>query len=148
VLKVLQAVGGPAAPQANMDQFKGQWSNNRQLLWRATKMGDGLSVEIPIETAGNFEIKGQFTLGPEYAKLKFTLDGKPLNQSKPIDFYDKDVQPTPLMSLGTLSLVKGKHKFTAIIAGKNASSGGFCFGIDELQVVPAAKEPARPKSKS
>jgi S1-C subfamily serine protease len=151
LLKVLQAMGGPASPQANMEQFKGQWSNNRQLLWRAAKVGDGLSLEIPIETAGNYEIKGQFTLGPEYAKLKFTLDGKALNQGKPADLYDKDLKPGPMMSLGTLNLVKGKHRFTAMIVGKNASSGGFCFGVDEIQLIPAPaaaapKDAGRPKS--
>jgi hypothetical protein len=128
-----------------MEQFKGQWSNNRQLLWRAAKTGDGLTLEIPIETTGTYEIKGVFTLGPEYGKLKFTLDGKPLNEGKPADLYDKDLKPAPLMSLGTLTLDKGKHRFNAMIAGKNASSGGYCFGLDEIQLVPAAKKPARAK---
>ena len=137
MIKILKAVGGSAAPQTNMDQFKGKWTDNRQLLWKATGMGDALTLEIPVEAAGSYEVKGKFTIAPDYGKVKFSIDGKTLSQGKPTDLYYKEMRPARLMTLGTVSLSKGKHRFVVTLLGKNSGSSGYSFGLDEIQLVPS-----------
>ena len=137
LLKVVRSLGGPAQPQTNMDQFKGKWTDNRQLLWRAAKTGDALTLEIPVESSGTYEVRGKFTIAPDYAKFRFALAGKTLNQGKTIDLYNKKIRPARLMSLGSGPLTKGKHQFTVTVLGKNPSSSGFNFGLDEIQLVPS-----------
>jgi hypothetical protein len=137
LLKVVRSLGGPAQPQTNMDQFQGNWTDNRQLFWRAAKTGDALTLEMPVESSGTYEVRGKFTIAPDYAKFRFALDGKTLNQGKTTDLYNKEVRPARLMSLGSVALTKGKHQFTVTVLGKNPSSSGFNFGLDEIQLVPS-----------
>jgi S1-C subfamily serine protease len=129
--------GGSVVPQTNMADFKGAWSDNRQLLWNNDKADGSVSLELPIEADGKYEIKAKFTLSPDYAIAKLDLDGRPLYKGSKIDFYSKDVRPTSLMTLGTLSLNKGKHKLNITAYKKNPKSSGYHFGLDELQLVPA-----------
>ncbi len=82
-MKVVKTVGGPAAPQMNMSEFSGKWSDDRQLLWKAAKTGESLTLEAPVDVAGKYDLKARFTQAPDYAQVKFELDGKPLNQGKP-----------------------------------------------------------------
>lgn len=137
-MRVLKKLGsGSTRPQKNMDKFEGKWSDNRQLLWSGGKQGDALVLELPVDAAGKFELKAKFTLSPDYGKVNFALDSKPLVGGKSYDFYYKDTRPAGWLSLGTLSLDKGKHRFTVTLSGKNANSSGYSFGLDELQLVPA-----------
>ena len=73
-LKVLKSMGGAAEPQTNMNQFKGKWSEDRQLLWKALAKGDALTLEIPVETSGKFELKAKFTMAPDYARIRLAMD--------------------------------------------------------------------------
>ncbi|MDR3638831.1 MAG: trypsin-like peptidase domain-containing protein [Isosphaeraceae bacterium] len=137
-MRVLKTLGsGSAKPQGHMDKYGGQWSDNRQLLWSGGKQGDALALELLIDQEGKYDIKAKFTLAPDYGKVNFALDGKSLVQGKSYDFYNKEVRPARWMSLGTLPLAKGKHRLTVTLSGKNASSGGYSFGLDEVQLVPA-----------
>ncbi len=43
-LKVLKSMGGAAEAQTNMNQYKGKWSEDRQLLWKALAKGDALTA--------------------------------------------------------------------------------------------------------
>ncbi len=135
-IKVLKAVGGSAAPQTNMDQFKGKWTANRQLLWKATGMGDALTLEVPVENGGAYEVKAKFTIAPDYGKVKFSIDGRSLLAGKPTDLFNTETRPAKLMSLGTTTLGKGKHRFVVTLLGKNPKSSGYSFGLDEIQLVP------------
>ena len=137
-LRVLSPQGAPAGPQTNMADYKaGRWSDDRQLVWNAPKSAEALTLEIPVDADGKYEIKAKFTLAPDYAIARLDIDGKPLNKGQSIDFYSVETRPTKLMSLGTYSLNKGKRKLTVTIFNKNAKSTGFHFGLDEIQLVPA-----------
>ena len=138
-LKVLKSMGGAAEPQTNMNQFKGKWSEDRQLLWKALAKGDALTLEIPVETSGKFELKAKFTMAPDYARIRLAMGTRSLLQGKTLDFYYNDTRPARLMSLGTVTLDKGKHKLTITVQDKNPKSQGYSVGIDEIQVVPVKK---------
>jgi hypothetical protein len=138
-LKVLKSMGGAAEPQTNMNQYKGKWSEDRQLLWKALAKGDALTLEVPVEATGKFEIKAKFTMAPDYAQIRLAMDTRPLLQGKTMDFYYNDTRPARLMSLGTVSLDKGKHRLTITVQDKNPKSQGYGVGIDEIQIVPVKK---------
>ena len=136
----LKVVTGNAqvAPQTMAD-YKGEWSDNRQLLWSNDKSGQALSLELPVDADGRYEIKGKFTLAPDYAIARLDIEGKPLYKGEKIDFYAQETRPTALMSLGTLSMNKGKRKLTITVFGKNAKSAGYKVGLDEIQLKPVTK---------
>lgn len=145
-MRVLKTLGnGSAGAQANMDQFQGKWSDNRQLLWKGGRQGDSMALDLPVDVDGKYDVKAKFTIAPDYGKVNFALDGKSLAQGKSYDFYNKETRPAKLMSLGVMPLTKGKHRFTVTISGKNASSSGYSFGLDEIQLVPATGETAKKK---
>ena len=56
-----------------------------------------------------------------------------------MDFYYNDTRPARLMSLGTVSLDKGKHRLIITVQDKNPKSQGYGVGIDEIQIVPIKK---------
>ena len=136
-LKVSNPGNAPVARQTNMDEYKGEWSDNRQLLWNNDKAGQALTLELPVDADGKYEIKAKFTLAPDYAIVKLDIDGRPLSKGERLDFYSQEVRPSKLMPLGTYSLNKGKRKLTITVFNKNPKSSGYHFGLDEIQLVPA-----------
>ncbi len=135
-LKILKATAGTAEPQTNMNQYKGKWSEDRQLVWRPPGKGESLTLEIPVDGTGRFEIKAKFTMAPDYGQIRLAMDTRPLLNGRARDFYYSDTRPAQLLSLGTVSLDKGKHSLTITVQDKNAKSQGYRVGIDEIQLVP------------
>jgi S1-C subfamily serine protease len=138
-LKVLKSTGSVAEPQTNMSQFKGTWSEDRQLVFRALSKDESVTLEVPVESAGKYELKARFTMAPDYGRISLSLDTRPLLQGRTLDFYFKETRPAKIMSLGNVSLDKGKHRFTITVHDKNSKSMGYSVGIDEIQLVPVKK---------
>jgi hypothetical protein len=67
------------------------------------------------------------------------MDTRPLYQGRALDFYYKETRPARLLSLGTVSLDKGKHRLTITVQDKNPKSQGYAVGIDEIQLIPVKK---------
>lgn len=139
-LKILKATAGTAEPQTNMNQFKGKWSEDRQLVWQPLGKGESLTLEIPVDSTGKFEIKAKFTMAPDYGQIRLAMDTRPLLNGRARDFYYNDTRPAQLLSLGTVSLDKGKHRLMITVQDKNPKSHGYRVGIDEIQLVPVKKE--------
>ncbi len=138
-LKILKATAGTAEAQTNMNQYKGKWSEDRQLAWQPLGKGESLTLEIPVDATGKFEVKARFTMAPDYAQIRLAMDTRPLMNGRAQDFYYNDVRPARLISLGTLSLDKGKHRLTITVHDKNTRSSGYRVGLDELHLVPVKK---------
>jgi hypothetical protein len=100
-------------------------------------MGEALTLEVPVEADGKYELKAVFTTAPDYARVRLAFDDKTLAPAKDVDLYGKVIRPSGAMSLGTHTLKKGIHRLTVHVLGKNPSSSGFHFGLDELQLAPA-----------
>jgi serine/threonine protein kinase len=135
-LKVASVTGGGTNPQWDLQMFQGIWTNDCQQLWWGAKNGSVLTFDVPIEASGLYQIVPGFTLGPDFGRFKFALDGQPLYGDKPIDLFDPRVQPATPVSLGTLPLTPGNKKLTVTIIGKNRGSTGFVLGLDELRLIP------------
>ncbi len=85
-MKVLAKTGGNAAPQ-KMDPFtKDRWSGADQLWWTGAGPGSKLTLELPVEQAGRYDVLAVFTKARDYGIVQLSLDGKPLGG--PLDFYN------------------------------------------------------------
>ena len=76
--KILKATAGTAEAQTNMNQYKGKWSEDRQLAWQPLGKGESLTLEIPVDATGKFEVKARFTMAPDYAQIRLAMDTRPL----------------------------------------------------------------------
>ena len=136
ILKVLEKSGGWTGTQTNMDDFTtGVCSNNRQLLWDPKMARDTLSLEIPLEADGNYEVIGRLTRAKDFGRAKLELNGSPLLKGEPIELFT----PNTVVSdfpLGFVTVTKGKTTLKVTMVGKNRASKGYRFGLDEIRFVP------------
>ena len=136
-LKIDFATGGNPRTQENMDDFApSAWTNHRQLLWTGNKQGNVLALAVPVEEQGQYEIRALLTTADDYGRVKLEIDGKPLGTGPFLDLYSPRVRNTGAVKLGFVTLGRGTSTFKVTVVGRNRSSGGFGFGLDELQLVP------------
>lgn len=135
-IKVLEKTAGATGAQ-DMGGFPlAKWSNNAQLWWTGAKPGDKLTVEVPVEQAGRYEVFVVSTKAVDYGIVKLRLgDGQATGE---IDLYNNGVITTPPISLGVHDLQPGKHRLTAEITGANEKAvKGYMFAIDYVALMPA-----------
>ncbi len=136
-LKVNHVTRGNPRTQENMDDYSiVGWTNHRQLLWDGNRQGDVLALAVPVEAKGQYEIRALLTTANDYARVKLEIDGKPLGKEPFRDMYSPQVRNTGAVVLGFVSLDKGTSLFKVTIVGRGPRSGGFGFGLDELQLIP------------
>ena len=95
-----------------------------------------MTLEMPGDTAGKFDIRGVFTTGPDAAKIKVALDDRTLLGGNAVDLFEKAPRPAA-WKLGTVTLTRKPHRLTVTVQGKNNDSSGYNVGVDELVLVPA-----------
>ncbi len=129
-LSVAKVTGGSVHPQA-MGGFKaGKWSGTSHLWWTGGKTGDRLSLTIPVNQAGRYEVFVAMTKARDYGIVKFTINDSPIQT--PFDLFNgPDVISTEPISLGTHELPSGKNTLHITISGKHANAvPSFMFGLD------------------
>ena len=108
------------------------WSGGAQLWWTGGKPGDRLDLTLPVVSAGKYEVQIVLTKAPDYAVLKFLLDGKPLGQT--FDGFSPPgagVIHSPVLTLAKSELAPGDHRLTLQITGANPEAAkGYMAGID------------------
>ena len=123
------ATGGGAGGQ-DMASFGPLWSGNSQLFWNGNKQGDVLTLTLPAQKAGTYDMIGYFTKASDYGQVSFTLNGKPLSTT--FDGYNEGVIPSGPVDLGAVTLPDGPSTLVVTITGKNAQARGTLFGLDAL----------------
>ena len=130
-MKVL-AKTGEAAPQGMGAFPDGKWSGGEHLWWTGAKPGDKLTLALPVAVAGKYRIEAVLTRAPDYAVVKFHLDGQPLSE-KQIDLFGSRVTATPALVLGERELTAGEHRLTVEITGANPEAvKSFMVGLDYI----------------
>jgi hypothetical protein len=133
-LEVRMKTAGRTRSQ-EMFTFGDEWSEDAQLWWTGAKPDDKLVLAIPVEEAGTYELKLQFTKASDYGMVQLSLDGTDLGD--PIDLYNASVTPTGAVSFGTHELTRGKHNLTVEIVGANEkASKRHMFGLDYVKLEP------------
>lgn len=131
-LRVISKTGGNTSTQ-DMAGFNGDWSGFSQLWWQGAKPGDTLDLNVTAPTAGKYVVKAQFTKARDYGIAQFSLDGQKLGA--PLDFYNDGVIATGELTLGTIDLTAGDHKFTAAITGANDKAAkAYLVGLDYVKL--------------
>jgi hypothetical protein len=133
LLETAKASDGPVEMQ-HMGPFGGEYSGEAQLWWRPQKAGESLSLNLPVEKAGNYDIVGYFTRAPDYAQVSIQLNDQ---QAKPIDLYAPRVEPSGPIPLGRVNLAAGAAKLNIRVTGKSDQSSNYLVGLDAIELRPA-----------
>jgi hypothetical protein len=134
-MKILSKTGGDPQEQ-DMTGFGENWSGDAHLWWINAKPGNELMLALPVEKAGNYQLRAQLTKAVDYGIVQLSLDGKKL--SGPIDLYNNGVVATGELDLGRHELSAGEHKLTVVITGANEKAvKSYMFGLDYLKLVEA-----------
>ena len=128
-LKVLAKAGNP-----ERQDFSDKMSGGAHLWWRLAKPGDTLSLAIPVEKAGKYEIFAVFTKAGDYGIHTLSINDAVV--FKDLDLYNNGVIQTPEQSLGVFDLKQGENTLNVTITGKNEKAvPNYMFGLDYLRLV-------------
>lgn len=137
---LVNAVSGGGVGAQVMLGFGRLWSGDTQLFWNGNKQGDTLTLTLPAQPAGTYDLVGYFTQAGDYGQVSFTLNGKRLD--KTFDGYsDHGVVPSGPVDLGPVTLPGGPSTLVVTVTGKNAASGNTLFGLDALAFNPVGSTP-------
>ena len=134
-LKVLAVTGGKTASQ-KMGAFKAsRWSGNDHLWWTGGKVGDTLTLALPIAAKGTYEVKFVGTKAHDYGAFELRLDGKLLGEEG-YDFYNPaEVVTTGELNGGQHELDIGEHRLEIkILAPNPAATPRNMFGLDYVKL--------------
>jgi putative heme-binding domain-containing protein len=135
-LKILETKGGKTKVQG-MAGFGGRWSNGAQLWWTGGKPGDTLTLALPVNKAGKYQLKTSLTKARDYGTIEASLDGQPIEAAKLDLFHSPEVIITDELDWGTHDLTAGDHKLTIKITGANAQAvKSYMVGLDYLKLEP------------
>jgi putative membrane-bound dehydrogenase-like protein len=112
----------------------GKWSGDGQLWWTGGKVGDVLTVEVPVKEAGRYEVKGVLTRAKDYGIFEVSVNGKVAGDV--LDLYDPQVLNTAELSWGTHELKAGVNRVEFKIVGVNAQAKpAMMLGVDFLRLI-------------
>ena len=134
-LKVLAVTGGKTASQ-KMGAFKAsRWSGNDHLWWTGGKVGDTLTLALPIAAKGTYEVKFVGTKAHDYGAFELRLDGKLLGEEG-YDFYNPaEVVTTGELNGGRHELDIGEHRLEIkFLAPNPAATPRNMFGLDYVKL--------------
>jgi len=134
-MKVVAKTGGQARTQS-MGSFKAsRWSGDNHLWWTGGKVGDTLTLALPVAAKGVYEVKFVCTKARDYGAFEIRLDGKLLG-AEGYDFYNPvEVVTTGELNGGRHELDVGEHRLEVkILAPNPAASPGNMFGLDYLKL--------------
>jgi hypothetical protein len=131
-LKVAKVTGGHVITQA-ISQFA--WSGDKQAWWVDGKVGDELTLEIPVKHAGKYEVVANLTKANDYAVVSISINDMPV--ARQFDRFNPTVANDDL-KLGTFDLTPGVNRITFRIEGANPQAlKKYFVGIDYLKLTPA-----------
>ena len=110
------------------------WSNNHQLTFHATEAGQAISLEIPEQKPGKYELFARFTKTHDYGIIQANFDGTDLGQ--PIDLYSPTIAGVDPIDLGVVTLTDKKSIFKLTVISKNEAANGYKLGLDYIKLVP------------
>ncbi|MFN6206843.1 MAG: PSD1 and planctomycete cytochrome C domain-containing protein [Planctomycetota bacterium] len=115
------------------------WSGDHQLLWTGGTPGGELELKFDLSVAGDYQIVGFLTEGPEYARAQLTLDDQPLGEE--VDCLEASGhRPQPLVR-GLRSLGAGEHQLKVRLAeAAPGQAAPLRFGLDCLRLVKADEQ--------
>ena len=133
-LAIVQHHNCDAHPQSMGDYEPKLWTQGRQLFCPAKKGGD-VVLAIDVHKSGQYRVRLLATAAPDYGQIKVAIDGTAIRET--FDLYSGRVCPSGSLELGVHELSAGRHQLRCTTVGKDAASGGFNFGLDAIDLMPA-----------
>lgn len=112
-----------------------QWAGLDQMV---VPSADGcvLDFEIPVESAGRYEIVALATRAPDHGAVEFLVDGERFRLE---DLYAPVVVASGPISIGETNLEAGSIVISVDVVGTNARSTGSKVGIDGFALRPLGR---------
>src|SRR5436189_30927 len=106
--------GTSKTPCRSRNPSRSRSSTARTTRWRPERSGETLTVKLPVEKAGDYEVIGYFTKAPDYANILIKLgDG----EAKEVSLFSPRVEPSGKVSLGKAKLSAGANPITIQVVG-------------------------------
>jgi hypothetical protein len=128
-MKVLEQVGCNTEVQELGERFSG----GAQLWFPNHDKDSYFTVELPVKTAGKYELNCYFCTAGDYGICQVELDGKAIGT---FDAYHDGIEPSGRRNFGVQDLTAGAHKLTLRAIDKNPKSTSYMIGLDCVQLVP------------
>jgi hypothetical protein len=113
-----------------MTSYDTDWSNLQHLWWRANAVGQKLTLKLPVQSAGEYELIGYWTRADDYGDTRVSVNGRALPTV--VRGYATNVTRSEPISFGRVALNAGDNEVTLEVVGKDARSKGFYVGLDGL----------------
>lgn len=112
----------------SMSGFHGKWSQDAQLFWAVTAVGQKTLLRFSLSTPGAYQVYGVFTKARDFGQHVLKINGQ---QAASVDLYASQVSFTAPVDLGRHDL-KADNTLSLEVKGKNAGSAGYHLGFDYL----------------
>ncbi|MGB4711023.1 MAG: PVC-type heme-binding CxxCH protein [Fuerstiella sp.] len=133
--KIVEKTDGTSRNQGMGGFSKGVWSGKDQLWWTGGKPGSRLAVEITVPEDGVYTVETAFTMAPDYAIIKLSIDDQIIDSGLDL-FNAPDVISTGVLSYPSVKLTKGVHRFTMEVTGANPKAvKTYMVGLDFVKLV-------------
>ena len=123
-------------------RFPGEWSEGRFLWYIADAPDDFVSVQVPLEADGVYDVVMYLTKASDFGTLQLKVDGKALGA--PFDAYNGVGGEAPThvvreeaVEFGMVHLTVGSHTFEFRLVGKNQAATSYMVGVDCIVLRPA-----------
>jgi hypothetical protein len=135
-ITVLSKTNCEAAPQRLGRRRQSMWSQGTHLLCQAQE-GGSIDLAIHAAKAGRYRLRILATAAPDFGTIRASLDGKALPGD--FDLYSGRLSPAGSLELGEHELAAGEHRIALSVAGKNAASTNYWFGLDAIDLLTPSK---------
>ena len=132
-LRILDHKDGDATTQ-EMAGFGHDWSGDSQFWFTGNKVGAEATLELPVQTAGSYNLVVYYTTAVDYGIVQVLIDGNPVGD--PTDCYSQGVHAKGRTALGAVDLTAGPHRITFRAVGKNKAGTNYLIGVDAIGLEP------------
>jgi hypothetical protein len=145
----------------NVQTEKGEVSVQKEVFWskdllffKSQGVGSSFTVPIGVPKGGRYEVVAQVAAAPDYGDYEITLDGKPTSSTtitwglldavpsaaETYHNYEQEIFVANDHRLGWFDLAPGRHLLKFICVGKDARSGGYNLGVDDVVLAEVGQE--------
>lgn len=123
----LKPVGSSGQP-CEVQEAVLRWGHGRQLLFKASKPGDFVVLDIPAPRDGRWVLAAGITQGPNYGDFRAYQDDREVGG--PVSGYGPVLKVGPRVALGPVVAKGGRARVRLQVTGKDSRSKGHLVGLD------------------
>jgi putative membrane-bound dehydrogenase-like protein len=134
-MKVLAQTGGKAVHQSMSNFKESRWSGDDQLWWTGAKVGDTLTLALPIKENGQYQLTFVCTKAHDYGRFAISIDGKAITDQGLDLYHAQGVVTTGELDGGRHELTAGEHRLEIkVLMANPLATPQNMFGLDFIKV--------------